>query len=544
MTHPAVRSPRPLDFLSAVLTPLLPPMLGCAAVRGAVILCNAAGILSEGDPTYTILLAVGDGFFYFFPILLAYSIAKQQGSSQPLAILVAAILMHPDISALLIGSDVSFLGIPVRSNGFSATVLPVFLLTLLLKSIERIADRITPTILQGWLKPLIVLLSAVAIGLWGVGPLVRYAGEWLADGFHHLYRIAHLPAVLLLSLLMPLLILLGLHHAVIDPADVGPWSVAFLSANFALAGIALATLRSRDRKVQQVALGASLTAWLGIPEPAAYGTALFGLPLLAASLASAFGGLIGELIHLARVTEGNLSPVFALIAAADGDGMGDLLRLIAALLIPLLVGLGLGLWVHRPRSAPREKQGRCKPRAPTPIGRDPSAPVSDGGASALFKGGADAVPISIVSPMEGEVLPLSRVNNPAFASGVMGQGCAILPTFGKVYAPCEGVIASVSAGKNALTIDSRQGVQMLIHIGVDAAVLAPDRFDLCCRSGDAVKAGDLLLSFSMDGLSQTDLTTPLLVVNMDRFEDLALTCQPKVKAGDRLLTLSPKKEAQ
>lgn len=535
MTHQAARSPRPLDFLSAVLNPLLPPMLGCAAVRGAMILCNIAGILSEGDPTYTILLAVGDGFFYFFPILLAYSIAKQQGSSQTLAILVAAILMHPDISALLIGSDVSFLGIPVRSNGFSATVLPVFLLTLLLKYIERIADRITPTILQGWLKPLIVLLTAVAIGLWGIGPLVRYAGEWLADGFHHLYSIAHWPAVLLLSLLMPLLILLGLHHAVIDPADIGPWSVAFLSANFALAGVALATLRSRDRRIQQVALGASLTAWLGIPEPAAYGTALFGRSLIAASLASAVGGLIGELMHLARVTEGNLSPVFALIAAADGDGMGDLLRLIAMLLIPLLAGLGLGLWVLRPRSSEWERRERQKQPAATPMGRKPSAAARNdlSGAS-----------ISIVSPMEGEVLPLSRVNNPAFASGVMGQGCAILPTFGKVYAPCDGVIASVSAGKNALTIDSKQGVQILIHVGVDAAALAPDRFDLCCRSGDAVKTGDLLLSFSMENLSQTDLTTPLLVVNMDRFEDLSLTCQPKVKAGDRLLTLSPKKEAQ
>jgi PTS system beta-glucosides-specific IIC component len=541
MTAKATRSPRLSDYLSAILNPLLPPLLGCAAVRAAAILCNISGILSEGDPTYTVLLAVGDGFFYFSPILLAYSIAKQQGSSQPLAILVAAILLHPDLTALLIGSDVSFLGIPVRSDGFSATVLPLFLLTLLLKFIERLADRITPTILQGWLKPLIVLLGAASIALWGIGPLVRLAGVGLADGFHYLYGVARLPAVLLLSLLMPLLILLGLHHAVIDPADIGPWSVAFLSATFALAGIALATLRSRDRKVQQVALGASLTAWLGIPEPAAYATALLWRPLLAASIASAVGGLIGELMHLARVTEGQLSPVFALIAAAGGDGIGDLLRLIAALLLPLLVGFGLGLWVLRPYSSEENWRVRQKKRAETPIGGEPSVTVCNGGVSVLLSGSAGAVPISIASPMEGEVLPLSRVNDPAFASGVMGQGCAILPTFGKVYAPCDGVIASVSAGKNVLTIDSKQGVQMLIHVGVDAAALAPDRFDLCCRSGDAVKTGDLLLSFSMDGLSQTDLTTPLLVVNMDRFEDLSLTCQPKVKAGDRILTLVPKR---
>lgn len=535
--HPS--RPTVAGFVGSVLSPLLPAMLGCGAVRLLVTLCTAFGLLSDTDPTYIILQALGDGFFYFFPILLAYSIAKWQGSSQPLAILSAAILLHPDLSALLAGGGASFLGIPVKGMLYPASVLPAVLLTLLQKPVERFARRISPAPLQAILTPLVVLLTVIPLTLWGIGPAVSFAADTLAAGFHYLHSIGNTVAVPLLSLLMPLLILLGLQHLGVDPADSGPWSLSLLCATAALCGVALATLRSRDKQTRQVALGASLTALAGVPEPAVYSIATKGLSLLIASVAAGIGGLYGTLTHMDMVTEGSAVPLTALILGASGRGDRVLLHLSVTLLIPLWVGLLGGLLIHRPgrkasaKAGPPKKDGTMEAFAQTAphIGK---------------AGNADRAPITFVSPLSGEVIPLSRVGNPAFASGVMGQGCAILPRLGKVYAPCDGVIASVSPGKNALSLDSLEGVQLLIHVGLGAKTMAAEAFDLCCRPGDSVKQGDLLLSFDIEELSKTgtNLTTPLLVVNMEHYDDLSLTCERHVMAGDRLLTLSPKKEAQ
>lgn len=523
-------------FLAAVIHPLLPAMLGSAAVRVLVTFSTAFGLLSDGDPTYTVLQAVGDAFFYFFPILLAYSIAKRQGSSQPLAILVAAILLHPDLSALLVGGGAAFLRIPIPVAIYPASVLPVLLPVLLMKPVERIAERLSPDPLKGFLKPLLVLLTIVPLSLLVIGPAVSFVGDRLTEGFHFLYGKADWLAILLLSLLMPLLILCGLHHRVVDPDDIVLWSAALLSATLALCGIALAALRSRDKTLRQTALGASVSALAGIPEPAVYGTALRGFPLLAASVSAGAGGLYAALTGVAATGDGSTSPIFALIHAASRKDYGDLIHLSIALLIPLGLALGLGLLIYR---SPARKE-RHRSFEPSVQAFAPKDSVPTGQATGEEK--APAVPISFVSPLSGRVIPLSQVSDPAFASGVMGQGCAILPDLGKVYAPCDGTVSSVCANGNSLSIDSREGVQLFIHIGRDTAKLSADHFDLCCRAGDPIRQGDLLLSFDADALRKAgiDLTTPLLVVNADRYDDLSLTCESKVKVGDRLLTLTPK----
>lgn len=535
---PHTSRPKQAGFIRAVISPLLPAMLGSGAVRTVVTLGTSLGLLSDEDPTYIILQAIGDGFFYFFPILLAYSIARLQGSSCPLAILSAAILLHPDLSALMTGDNVSFLGLPASGVFYPTSVLPTVLLTLLQKPIERLAGRITPSPLQAILKPLLVLLTVIPIALWGIGPAFHFATDTLVTGFHYLHEVGDTVAVPLLSLLMPLLILLGFHHIGLDPADSDPWSLALLCATAALCGVALATLRSRDKQTRQIALGASITAVAGVPESAVYGVATGGFSLLIASVAAGAGGLYGTLTHMESVTEGSAVPLTALIYGVGGEGSHDLLHLSLTLLIPFLSGLGGDLWIQHIQWKKRLAESKRSKKDATPafdqITR--SADAADG----------SATPIPFASPISGEVIPLSRVSDPAFASGVMGQGCAILPQSGKIYAPCDGTVSSVSAGKNALSLDSTEGVQLLIHVGLNLHGIAAEQFDLCCRSGDQVKQGDLLLSFDTEALAkaEADLTTPLVVMNMERYDDLSLTCERHVNAGDRLLTLTPKKESR
>lgn len=153
-------------------------------------------------------------------------------------------------------------------------------------------------------------------------------------------------------------------------------------------------------------------------------------------------------------------------------------------------------------------------------------------------------PLSLASPLSGRVIPLSEVNDPAISAGLIGNGCAILPEEGKLYAPFDGIVSAVWTGHHAITIDSKDGVELFIHVGKDTARLEGKYFDLCCKAGDQVKKGDLLLSFDPDAIRKDgyDLTTPLLVINFDQFDDLRLTCECKVAPGDRLFSFTKRRE--
>lgn len=546
-------------FAVAVSTPLLPAMLGSAIIRSIATLLSAFGVLSENGSAYILLYTVGNAVFYFLPILLAYTVAGHLGCNQPLAILAAAILVHPRLTELLSEKGSAFFKLPLHDTVYPGSVLPILLLIPLLKPIERLADHLSPGVLKGFLKPFLILLLSIPLALWIIGPLCDLAGSYLISGFSFLYEHIGKTAVPLFSLLTPVWVLFGITPATTDAGEAAPWNTALLSTTAALTGaMAAVFFRFRDKSLRQTALGAGITALAGIPLPALYGVALRkGMVLLAVCVGSGAGGLCATLAGTpsenANGAPSMIETAAALIGKLTGHSTLSVLAdpIPAALSVGIAITLSFGLtWFFYP--TPRaEKKSSALPNAAVVAAFNAAtvAAFKETFASSPHKergGEGDSAPraITFSSPLSGKVIPLSQMDDPIFASGVMGQGCAILPDLGKIYAPCDGTVAAASDLCNWLTIDSSEGAQLFIHVGRNTSRLSGKYFDLCCRAGDAVKEGDLLLSFDPDALRREgfDLTTPLLVINAERYDDLSLTCDSKVSAGDRLLTLTPKIE--
>ncbi|MBQ8288589.1 MAG: PTS glucose transporter subunit IIA [Clostridia bacterium] len=536
---PLSLSARILGFAETVLRPLLPAMLASTLIETATTLAVSFGLMSISGSVYAVLSAAGDAFFYFFPILLAYSLAERIGCSQPLAILTAAILLHPTLSAWLAGKGTDTLRWSIRGTVYSGAILPILLTIPLLKRIERLTERFLPGIVKGLLKPVVILAVCLPITLCVIGPSCTLIGNLIARGFHLLYRRVDWLASLLLSFTMPLLLLLGGKHLPVSADAPDLWRTALFSVSAALFGTAIAfLLRSRDRSHRQISVGAALGTLSGSDALALYGVCLRqGKALLTVSLSASLGGLFGT-VSGALSGDDDAAPSILSIAGsifsgnANGiDGFAsDLPALAVTFLSSALLSLLLTLAVL-PKS---QTISPIRPR------RGQTDHDEQGDVNAALK--AAPVSITLASPLSGKVIPLSQMDDPAFAAGVMGQGCAILPVLGKVYAPDDGTVTSVAAAGNSLTFETDSGVELLIHIGHAAFQGANQHYFPCCRSGDTVKAGDLLLSFDIDGLRRAgaDLATPLLIINAERYGDLSLTCESSVSSGDRLLTLSLK----
>ncbi|MBQ8381577.1 MAG: PTS glucose transporter subunit IIA [Clostridia bacterium] len=523
---------RILGFAETVLRPLLPAMLAATLIETVTALAVSFGGLPTTGTVFAVATAAGDAFFYFFPILLAYSLAGAIGCNQPLAILTAAILLHPALSAWLAPAQ------STGGTGYAGAVLPILLAIPLLKWIERLAERFLPVAVKGLLKPVAMLAVCIPATLFAIGPSCALVGTLAVRGFHLLYQRIDWAASLLLSFAMPLLLLLGADRLPVVSEVPALWNIAHFSVSAALFGAAIAhLLHSRDRGHRQVSLGAAPGTLAGSDALALYGVCLHsGRTLLAVSLAAATGGLFGAvsgaLSGISDVAPTVVSIVGAILSGETGvNGFaGNLPALAVTFLSPALLSCLLTLW-----SVP----GRAK-ASPTAQGREQSDRTRPDGITAAVE--IAPSPITVASPLSGKVIPLSQMDDPAFAAGVMGQGCAILPVLGKVYAPSDGTVTSVAAAGNSFTFETDGGVELLIHVGRASSDGSEQRFFPCCRSGDAVKAGDLLLSFDIDGLRRAgvDLTTPLLIINAERYGDLSLTCESRVASGDRLLTLAPK----
>ena len=527
-----------LGFVAGSMTPLLPAMLGGGMVKVLTTLLNAVGVLSETSPTYAVLAIIGDAFFYFLPIMLAASIAERIGSSKMLAMLVAAILLHPQLAALFDAGEVSFIGLPVTSAVYSSSVLPVFIMIPIMKYIEIFADKISPSVIKVFFKPLLVILVAAPLALIVVGPIGAIAGNLLADGVNFLYARAGWLTIALLAAFMPFIIMTGMHYALIPIATISISSLGFdpiviismFCSNLAQGGAALGVAaKTRDKSTRQISVGSGVSAIIaGVTEPALYGVTMkFKKPLIAACIAAGVSGLYAGFSGVAAYALGGSPSVFSLIQMISPDGFGNLVSGLIAMTVSLLLSFILTLALYREKSTAAEHAEKDEK---TPAASPEAVPVSTAVATDT---------VSLVSPLSGDVLPLSSVRDETFSEEILGKGCAILPTDGHLYSPVNGTVISVFDTGHAVTLRSEEGAEVLIHIGQDTVALGGRYFTPHKKGGDKVRKGDLLISFDLESIRREgyDLVTPVIVTNHSHYGDLKITGSKVVTAADELMTL-------
>lgn len=523
------------SFVAGCMTPLLPAMLGCGMIKMVLTLLAAFNLLDKSGSTYIILNAVGDTFFYFMPVLLAATIAKKLGSSPYLAMVMGAVLLHPDISGLLAAGNTSYFGLPVTAATYSSSVLPVFLLVPVMGYIERFADRICPDMLKVFLKPLIVIFVSVPIALVVVGPAGAVAGNYLAYGVNVLYSKVGWLTIMLLSAAMPFIVMTGMHYALVPIATISLASLGFdatliitmFVSNLAQGGAALAVaFKTKDKNVRSTASAAGISAIVaGVTEPAMYGVSLkYKTPMIAAVCAAGAAGLYAGIMHLVAYTMGGSPSALTLIQMIGGEGFGNLVNGVITLAISLAASFSICFILYKPEEVQESS--------------DTQAQTAPSALQTVRPSGSLVERVEIKSPLKGTVVPLKQVADPVFSDGILGEGAAIEPEDGRVYAPADGVISAVMDSRHAVGITADNGAQILIHVGLDTVKLGGEGFVLHCKMGDRVKIGDLLLECDVALLRSRgyDVITPVLISNPADFISVKAVDQNRVEAGETLLT--------
>ncbi|QCT31722.1 beta-glucoside-specific PTS transporter subunit IIABC [Bacillus velezensis] len=509
------------DVISGVFTPILPAIAGAGMIKGLVALAVTFGWMSEKSQTHSILTAVGDGAFYFLPLLLAVSAARKFRCNPYVAAAVAGAILHPDLTALLgAGKSISFIGLPVTAATYSSTVIPILLAIWLMSYVEKGIDRITPSSLKLIAVPMLTLVIVVPVTLITVGPLGAILGNYLSVGVNDLFNHAGIAAMILLAGTFSLIIMTGMHYALVpiminNIAQNGHDYIlpAMFLANMGQAGASFAVFfKSKNKTFKSLAFTTGITALMGITEPAMYGVNMrlkkpFAAALIGGAAGGAFYGVTGVASYIVGGNAGLPSiPVFI--------GPTFLYALIG-LFISFAAGMAAALLIGF-----EDVQSERDKASETP--------------------GVTAGGEIIHSPIKGEVKALSEVNDSVFSGGMMGKGFAILPEEGAAVSPVEGRVTAVFKTKHAIGITSARGAEVLIHIGLDTVRLDGRHFEMHVKEGDTVAPGDLLITFDIDEIKAAgfDVITPVIITNTDQYSFTDVKKSGMVKPNEALLALS------
>lgn len=487
-----------LDTLISCFVPAIPVIAGSGMIKVLAVMLNFSGVLAMDSSSYILLNMIGDAVFYFLPIIVAYNAAKKMNVDIFLSLVIAAIIVHPTLLTLgEPGTSANFFGLGVEIINYSTQALPAIFGVWLLKYVDKFADKVSPAIVKVFLKPMISLLIVAPIMLIVIGPLTSVLG----DGFAALVTIMNQwgwLAVGLNAALFPIMVLTGTHNATI-PLLVQMFATqgfdaiflpSGLAANVAEAGAAGAVaFKTKNKRLRGTALSATVSALLGITEPALYGVNLrLKKPFVAVLLGSLLGGCYIGMLGITAptfVTPSLLTiPIFA---GTIPNFVLGLTSIPVTFAITFLITYVIGF---------------------EDIVDDSEAIQMD----------------AIVSPVKGQIVELSQVNDVAFSSNLMGEGFAVIPSEGVISSPFDGEIISLFPTKHAIGLRRNDGLELLIHVGIDTVKLNGEHFESLVTQGDLVKKDQQLLTFGQKEIEKLgyDLTTMVVVTNPKEFSEIHL----------------------
>ncbi|WP_134684653.1 beta-glucoside-specific PTS transporter subunit IIABC [Brevibacillus migulae] len=515
---------RAVDVISSIFAPLLGVMAGAGILKGLLLIASNAGVLSPKETTYIILAAAADSLFYFLPVLLAITTARKFGGNVFTAVTIAGALLYPSIVALKAEKvATTFFGIPVTMMSYSSTVIPIILSVIVMSKLEKVCNRYIHESVKNFVTPLISLVVMVPLTLIVFGPIGVNVGNGIADAILAAFSFSPLIAGAILGASWQLLVIFGVHWGLV-PIFINNVAVngsdgikpATTASVFAQTGAALGVmLKTKNKKLKTLAGSATLTALFGITEPAVYGVTL---PLKRPFIAGIIGGAVGGAIIGQAGTKAFASgaPGLLTLPIFYGPGGEGFTGLLLGIAVAFVVSAALTYILGFEDPVEEEETQDTAEHARVAAGEE------------------------IASPLEGTVIPLSRVSDPAFSSEAMGKGIAIEPSAGKVVSPVNGTVVVAFKTKHAIGLVSESGAEILIHVGIDTVQLDGKFFHAHVKQGDQVKVGDLLLEFDLDKIREAgyQAVTPIIITNTANYTEIAATSELSVKEQDTLLKLS------
>ena len=525
---------RIIATMSAVFAPFIYILAAAGILQGCLILVNMSNPSFSSTGTYEVLSFMSWAPFTFLPIFIAITASKHFKCNTFIAVACCAALVSPTwaeiASRIADGESIKFLGISLAETTYTSSVLPPLFLVWILSYVEKFVDKRLPDVVKALFTPFICMIVMVPLTILAIGPLSDSLATGIANGYNALYNFAPAVAAAVIGGLWQIVVIFGVHWGVTpmclanyDLYGMDTFQAFQTMAVIAQAGAVLGVfIKARNKKTKNMALSAGITGIFGITEPAIYGVNLrFKKPFICGCIAGAIGAVVGSFFNIAYYAYAGLPGLLTVVNAITPNNsksiigmlIGAAISFFGAIILVQVIGFG-------------EKETEEK-NENNDVNVNEGQPILNMGIK------------EIKSPISGKVIELEKVNDPVFSSGAMGKGVAIEPIDNKVYAPFDGVIEFIADTKHAIGLLSDDGVEVLIHVGMDTVKMNGKGFDVKTKVNSKVKAGDLLLEFDKSVIEKEgySLITPIVITNADNYEDKQLNINKEVESGKTIINL-------
>lgn len=515
-----------IDLISSLFTPVIWALAGIAIGKAFLSMFAQFGWMDPEGGNYIVFNATFDGLFYFLPMFLAITAAKRFRVNQFIALAIVAALLHPTLVDLAATDGATLFGMPFPTMTYASSVIPAILAVWVAGYLQRACEKVLPGALRNFLTPLIVVLIMVPLVLLTIGPATTWLSTSISGGVAFLFDTVPWLAGAIMGGLWQVFVMFGLHWGFIpiflnDLAVTGsivliaPLMAAVLSQAAATLAVFFVT-RNPDRK--KIAGPAAVSGFLaGVTEPAIYGV---NLPLKLPFYMGLVGGAIGGAIIAMGESAANAFIFPSMLAIPAFTSVGSFTTLLAGTGVAILIGFFGTVVVARRAEKKQEAEAAL-------TAEEAVAQAKADEAAAIV---AVAAPTTqILLPAAGTVIALAEVNDKVFASGAMGEGIGVIPDTGEITSPVGGRIIAAPKSGHAYGIKTDDGVEILVHVGIDTVQMKGEGFSPRVAKGDHVEAGDVLVNVDLAAVEKHgfDPTTIVVVTNSKKLT----TVKPVAQTG-------------
>lgn len=531
-----------IDIISSIFQPVLGIMSAAGMLKGFNILFSVMGIYTDTSGAYQLFNAMSDALFMFLPVFLGFTASKKFGLKPMVGILMGLAICYPAIQldtlsgvgeplyTLFDGSFFSnpiymdFFGVPIISMNYTSSVLPIILMVYVASKVQKWLDQVIPDVIKVFVVPMITIVVAMTLGFLVIGPVATYASNMIAELIVQARNFSPIIAGALVGFFWQILVIFGLHWGLIplyvnNIMTLGYDNVMmpFFATTFAQTAVVIAIiLKTKDKKLKSLAVPSAISGIFGITEPAIYGITLpRKKPFIISCIAGGIAGAYYGYADLKEFIFGGMGIFeFPAMINPETKDMSNVLVGVIGVVIAMAIAFVLTMMTFKDEEEVIEITEESKP---TDVVNRSNEVVS--------------------SPMTGSVKELSQVADAAFSEGLLGAGVAIEPTDEEVVAPFDGVVTTLFPSKHAIGITSNEGLELLIHIGLNTVQLEGEGFTSFIKQGDTVKKGDKLLEIDIVGIKEKgySLETPIVITNSHDYLDILITEENDVSTNDVLI---------
>ncbi len=543
---------RAIKLLGDIFVPIIPAIVASGFLMGimnSLDFMNSNGFLhiNTHSSIYVFANLFSNIAYTFLQILIAFSAAKAFGANQYLGAVIGMIMIHPSLqNAYTVATEgvqqtqsVFFGLFKIDMVGYQGHVIPVIIAVWILAVIEKKLHKIVPEVLDLFVTPLVSVFVTGYLTLSIVGPIFVWAENAILGAIQWMLTLPLGIGSLIMGGLYAPTVVTGIHqmYTAIDIGQLAKYGVTYWlplasAANVAQGAAALAVgIKSKDKKIKSLALPSSLSAFMGITEPAIFGVNLrFFKPFIAGSIGGGCGALYASLVHLGAKGTG-VTGIFGILLCLNQP-----LQYLIEMVIAVGVAFVISFLIYKDAEPKAATADAAETAAVENMETTDAVATDDTAADTT----AATTEEKLTSPVNGTQIPLAEVADETFASEMLGATVAVEPADGKIVAPCDGEVSNIFETGHAVCITTEAGGELLIHIGIDTVKMDGKGFTKKVFDGDKVHAGDILVEADLEEIKNAgyQTTTMMILTNTDEFGNVTKAEPAEVKTTSKVMTLT------